>query len=324
MERYDLTHTMLQQDGGLPAGARRDRVALAIGFFDGVHLGHAEVIRQAVEAARAHGCTPAVLTFSPHPRSVLGKDGFETVLTPLADKLALFKSLGIELALVVAFDAGFAEVSAESFVQRLLLPLGVQTAVVGFDFRFGHRGQGDADALRRHSDGGIEVRVVEPVFEDGAKVSSTRIRAQLAEGNCEAASVLLGRPYAVSGEIVHGDARGRLLGFPTANMKPSVPYVIPRHGVYAVTVTDASDETHVYGGVINVGVRPTFDAPGGAPRLETNLFDFEGDLYGHVLTVRFHRFLRPETKFGSIDELKAQIAKDADRARAELRELGLI
>lgn len=323
MERYDLTHSMLRQENGLPAGARRDGIALAIGFFDGVHLGHAEVIRQAVAAARERGCTPAVLTFSPHPRSVLGKDGFGTVLTPLADKLSLFADLGVELALVVGFDAGFAEVTAESFVQRLLLPLGVKTAVVGFDFRFGHRGQGDAEALRRFSGGEIEARVVEPVYADGAKVSSTRIRELLAGGDCEAAGELLGRPYAISGEIIHGDARGRLLGFPTANMRPDAPYVIPRHGVYAVTVSGVNGAERIYGGVINVGVRPTFDAPGGAPRLETNLFAFDGDLYGQTLTVRFHRFLRPETKFGSFDELKAQIAKDADSARALLRERGL-
>lgn len=323
MERYDLTYTMLQQEVGLPAGACRDRIALAIGFFDGVHRGHAEVIRQAVSAAKERGFAPAVLTFSPHPRSVLGKDGFDTVLTPLEDKLALFAELGVELAYVVTFDLGFAAVTADDFVRRLLLPLGVRTAVVGFDFRFGHRGQGDAEAMRRLSGGEIEVRVVEPVFEGDAKVSSTRIRERLAEGDCEAVSLLLGRPYAISGEIVHGDARGRLLGFPTANMRPAVPYVIPRHGVYAVTVSGVPGEDRARGGVINVGVRPTFDAPGGAPRLETNLFDFEGDLYGRTLTVRFHRFLRPETKFASFDDLKVQIAKDADNARSTLRELGL-
>lgn len=323
VERYDLTHTMLTKDGELPPGACRDRVAMAIGFFDGVHRGHAEVIRQAVASAREQGFAPAVLTFSPHPRTVLGKDGYHTVLTPLEDKLALFAELGVELAYVVAFDHGFAEVSADNFVRRLLLPLGVRSAVVGFDFRFGHRGQGDAEALRSLSDGAISVRVVEPVFDGDAKISSTRIRACLASGDCEAAAVLLGRPYAISGEIVHGDARGRLLGFPTANMLPAVPYVIPRHGVYAVTVGGADEGTRELGGVINVGVRPTFDAPGGAPRLETNLFDFQGDLYGRTLTVRFHRFLRPETKFASFDELKTQIGKDAERAREELRSLGL-
>ncbi|CAI6028127.1 bifunctional riboflavin kinase/FAD synthetase [Cohnella sp. JJ-181] len=323
MERYDLTHSMLQQDGELPTGACRDRVAMAIGFFDGVHRGHAEVIRQAVAAARELGYAPAVLTFSPHPRSVLGKDGFHTVLTPLEDKLTLFAELGVELAYVVAFDSGFAEVTADRFVRRLLLPLGVRTAVVGFDFRFGHRGQGDADALRSLSEDAISVRVVEPVFEGDVKISSTRIRERLAEGDTEAAAMLLGRPYAISGEIVHGDARGRQLGFPTANMMPSVPYVIPRHGVYAVTVTGAAGQSCPLGGVINVGVRPTFDAPGGASRLETNLFDFEGDLYGQTLTVRFHRFLRPETKFDSFDALKSQIAKDADQARSELSALGL-
>ncbi|MCC3371825.1 bifunctional riboflavin kinase/FAD synthetase [Cohnella sp. REN36] len=319
MERYELSHAIVSGQTALAQGAAKpEGLSLAIGFFDGVHLGHAEVVGRAVALAKSRGLKPAVLTFDPHPRTILGQDGYHTVLTPLEDKLALLASLGMEVAYVVSFDHGFAEVSAERFVSELLLPLGVRTAVVGFDFKFGHRGSGDAELLRSAGGGAIDVEVVEPVFRNGAKVSSTRIREMLAEGKCDEAAQLLGRPYAITGVVVHGDARGRLLGFPTANMKPDVPYVLPRHGVYAVTVHGVPGASEPQKGVINVGLRPTFDAPGGLPKLETHLFDYEGDLYDRELTVRFRGFLRPETKFASFDELKAQIGRDADEARAAL------
>ncbi|MBB6672866.1 bifunctional riboflavin kinase/FAD synthetase [Cohnella nanjingensis] len=324
MERYELSHAIVSGQSALAPGAiKPEGLSLAIGFFDGVHLGHAEVVKRAVSLAKRQGLKPAVLTFDPHPRTILGHDGYHTVLTPLDDKLSLLAELGMEVAYVVSFDMGFAEVSAERFVTELLLPLGVKTAVVGFDFKFGHRGRGNAELLRTAGGGTIDVQVVEPVFQGGAKVSSTRIREMLSAGRCDEAEKLLGRPYAITGVVVHGDARGRLLGFPTANMKPDVPYVLPLHGVYAVTIDGVDGAADTRKGVINVGLRPTFDAPGGVPKLETHLFDFDGDLYGQNLTVRFRSFLRPETKFASFDELKAQIGRDAESARAALASASL-
>jgi len=306
----------------LPAGAcLPGGLSLAIGFFDGVHRGHADVIRRAVQAGRQRGQTPAAMTFDPHPRTVLGpNDHYKTVLTPLADKLELMEQLGMEAAYVIQFDRSFAEVTAERFVRELLLPLEVRTVVVGFDFSFGNRGAGNARTLRADSKEALEVLVAEPVEgDDGAKVSSTRIRDELAAGRCDAVMPMLDRPYAVKGRVVHGQARGRLLGYPTANVALDQPYVIPRVGVYAITA-DLMDENgraaHTYGGVLNVGYRPTFEPSMADVRLEAHLFDYNGDLYGKTMRLNFLAYIREERKFPSIDELVAQIGKDAAVARS--------
>lgn len=328
MERYDLYVSNVVEAGRLPAGAvKAQGVSLAIGFFDGVHLGHQEVIRQAVALAKQQGLVPAVMTFDPHPRVVLGQGSqYTTVLTPVEDKLALFAELGVQAAYVIHFDRPFSEVTAERFVKSLIEPIGVRTAVVGFDFKFGHRGEGSAESLREFGGGRIQVKVVSPVFCEDVKVSSTRIREKLAGGDPQASSQLIGRPYEIQGVVVHGDARGRLLGFPTANVKPEQPYVIPMNGVYAIEVrvlpkAGTADSGSRHHGVLNVGVRPTFDVPGGQLKLEAHLFDFTGDLYGREIALIFHSFIRPERKFESIDQLVAQITKDAEQARALLSAL---
>jgi riboflavin kinase / FMN adenylyltransferase len=323
VERYDIAVQHVTGVSGLPEGARKPQgLSLAIGFFDGVHSGHRAVVRQAVNLAKEQGLTPAVMTFDPHPRVVLGQGAqYHTVLTPLEEKLSLLSELGVEAAYVIRFDRPFSEISAEQFVKRLITPLGVRTAVVGFDFSFGHRGAGDADALRLYGGGEIQVHVIAPVFEGGDKVSSTRIRERLAEGVCREANLLLGRTYEVKGFVVHGDARGRQIGFPTANVLPDQPYVIPRPGVYAIQAdlfAPSGGKGERYNGVLNVGYRPTFEEPGGELRLEAHLFDFQGDLYGRQLALKFHAFLRPEKKFDSIEQLTAQIALDADEARRRL------
>lgn len=316
MERFEISYSQADRSFVIPGAAiRPEGLSLAIGFFDGVHLGHAEVIRTAVRLARERGQVPAVLTFDPHPRVVLGQDQYHTVLTPLPDKLDIFEKLGVDAAFVVSFDTAFSQVQAEQFVQSLLLPLGVKTAVVGFDFKFGHRGQGNAELLRGASGGAIGVQVVEPVFRGGAKVSSTRIRELLSQADCGQAAELLDRPYEIRGTVVHGKALGRQLGFPTANLAADGAFVIPRHGVYAVKVTGAGETGDAAANaVINVGVRPTVDANGTEPKLEAHLLNYSGDLYGKQLTVRFLHFLRPEMKFDSLDALVAQIGRDAKQA----------
>ncbi|TFE24383.1 bifunctional riboflavin kinase/FAD synthetase [Cohnella luojiensis] len=318
MERYDLSAANVT--GVLPDGARKEQgISLAIGFFDGVHLGHQEVVRQAVALARQQGLVPAVMTFDPHPRVVLGQGSqFQTVLTPLSDKLTLLSELGIEAAYIIHFDREFSEVTAEQFVKSFITPLGVKATTVGFDFSFGHRGEGNAEALKLYGNGEIQVQVVSPVFLEGTKVSSTRIRERLDDGQCSEASGLLGRPYVIKGVVVHGDARGRLLGFPTANLEPEQPFVIPRSGVYAIHIDVLKDSGAVesrHNGVLNVGYRPTFDAPGGALKLEAHLFDFNDDLYGRQLALTFHSFLRAENKFASIDKLIEQISSDSAQAK---------
>ncbi|WP_276352453.1 bifunctional riboflavin kinase/FAD synthetase [Cohnella caldifontis] len=328
MEIYQLTTSAVGDGSSLPAGASIPAgLSVAIGFFDGVHLGHADVIRRAVAFGRERGQVPAVMTFDPHPRMVLGKGPhYQTVLTPLEDKLALLADLGVEAAYVIRFDTAFASVTAERFVKELLLPLGVRTAVVGFDFSFGHQGKGNAEAMRTFGEGAIDVRSVEPIRSGGDKVSSTRIRDELAAGNCAEAARLLGRPYAIRGQVVHGKARGRTIGFPTANVQPEQPYVIPRTGVYAVTAEVAGTRGGPavrYGAVLNVGYRPTFELPSGGLSLEAHLFDFEGDLYGRELTLTFREYLRDEKKFASVDELVGQIRRDAERAKDILRAMSL-
>lgn len=304
----------------MPAGARKPGgLAVAIGFFDGVHLGHADVVSRAVALGRERGYTPAVMTFDPHPRTVLGNgEAYGKALTPLEDKLAYLESLGVEAAYVFRFDRAFAAIPAERFVRELLLPLGVKTAVVGFDFSFGHMGKGNADKLREYGEGSLEVVVAEPVQNGAEKVSSTRIRDALERGDCAAAAHLLGRFYCIKGKVVHGQARGRQIGYPTANVLPEFPYVMPRSGVYAIMV-DLHDEqggvTATYPAVLNVGYRPTFETPAGELKLEAHLFGYEGDLYGRTLGLKFREFLRDERKFASKDELIGQIAKDAERAR---------
>lgn len=324
MKRFELTAQAVGDGSALPAGARLPGgLALAIGFFDGVHRGHADVVRQAVEAGRARGLTPAVMTFDPHPRTVLGHGGgrYCTVLTPLADKLALMADLGIEAAYVIRFDRDFAQVTAERFVRELLFPLDVRTAVVGFDFAFGNRGAGNAETLRRDGGGEIDVIVADKVQADDRKVSSTRIRDELAAGRCEAAQALLGRPYAVKGIVVHGQARGRQLGFPTANLALDQPYVIPKPGVYAVTadlIDDRGSVGRTCGGVLNVGYRPTFEKSADELRLEAHLFDYSGDLYGSEVRLHFHAYIREERKFPSLEALVEQIGLDAAAARGLL------
>jgi riboflavin kinase/FMN adenylyltransferase len=321
VERYDLSVANIA--GALPEGARKlTGISLAIGFFDGVHLGHLGVIRQAVEVAKQQGLIPAVMTFDPHPRVVLSHDPqYQTVLTPLEDKLRYLAMAGIEVAYVVHFDRAFSEVTAEQFVKSFITPLEVRATIVGFDFSFGHRGAGNADTLRQYGSQVNQVQVVSPVYLEGEKVSSTRIRDRLAEGDCHAALTLLGKPYEVTGTVVHGQARGRLLGFPTANVLPDQLYVIPRSGVYAIRIAVLS-ATGVcdaqYDGVINVGYRPTFEADRDELKLEAHLFDYSGDLYGRQLALSFYTFIRPEKKFESIDQLVEQIKQDAAEARVLL------
>jgi riboflavin kinase/FMN adenylyltransferase len=327
LDIYQLTTSAVGDGTSLPAGASPAAgLAVAIGFFDGVHLGHADVIRRAASIGRERGQIPAVMTFDPHPRAVLGDDpNYRTVLTPLEDKLMRFAELDIQAAYIIRFDAALASVPAERFVKELLLPLNVRTAVVGFDFAFGHQGKGNADSMRAFGGGAIDVLSVEPVVSGGEKVSSTRIRDELAAGRCAEAARLLGRPYSIRGRVVHGHARGRTIGFPTANLQPEQPYVIPRTGVYAVTAEIGGEDgspASRYGAVLNIGYRPTFELPSGGLSLEAHLFDFDGDLYGRELTLTFREYLRDERKFASVDELVGQIRKDAERAKDALKEIG--
>lgn len=282
---------------------------VAIGNFDGVHRGH-----QSVLAAALAGPDPALaLTFEPHPRAFFaGKSIFR--LTPACDKAEIVSAAGLAATVVVPFDRELAALSAEEFIENVLVRrLNVRHVAVGHDFKFGARRSGSAETLAEAGARlGFGVTIVSPLSGAGDVISSSRIRALLAEGDVAAAGELLGYRYRVRGTVQHGEKRGRALGYPTANMTLAAENEL-RHGIYAVRVRIGE---HWHDGVASFGRRPTFD--NGAPLLETFLFDFSGDLYGQEVTVSLVRFLRPELKFDSLDALVAQMAQDSTEARAAL------
>lgn len=298
--------------GPLPAALAR--AVVAIGNFDGVHRGHRAVIAAARARAATLGVGAAVLTFEPHPRSFFQPDAPLFRLTDERAKLRLLAATGLSGAIVLKFDAELAEPAADSFVNDILLHrLGISGAAVGFDFRFGRGRTGTPDLLaaegaRRK----FSVDVVGAVEIEGRRVSSGLIREALVAGHVAEANALLGYPWFVSGEVAHGDKRGRELGYPTANMRLD-PACGLRHGIYAVR---AGVGERRYDGVASFGRRPMFDV--GTVLLEVFLFDFAGDLYGRAIDVAFLEWIRPELAFANVEELVRRMDDDSRRARAAL------
>lgn len=299
----------------VPAALRG--ATLALGNFDGVHLGHAAVLR-AAHAARPE-LALAALTFEPHPREHFRPDDPPFRLTLLPAKAEALGALGASVVFALRFDAALAAMPAEAFVEEVLhRGIGAKHLACGPDFAFGHRRGGDTAFLAREAEKrGIGLTIVPPVMDDGAQISSTHIRRLLQDGYPERAARDLGRWHEIRGEVFHGDKLGRELGWPTANILLG-RQLEPARGVYAVTAVLADGS--VVPGVANVGRRPTL---GGDPvtRLETHLFDWSGDLYGQEIRVRPHAFLRPDATFDGLDALKAAIAADADAARRVLAAL---
>jgi len=291
--------------------------AVALGYFDGVHIGHRRVIQKAIDTAKANGWKSAVMTFDPHPREVLGQTGYSQYLTPLPEKLEQLEKMGVDLAYVIRFDISFAAVYPEDFIEECLLPLGCRHVVVGFDYTFGHRGMGTAQTLQELARGRYGVDIVGPVNRLGEKVSSTVIREYLHHGDVEQTRHLLGRPYKISGEVVHGDKRGRTIGFPTANVRVSSPYLIGKNGVYGVRFTVGGQ---VYQGVMNVGIKPTFELEKKEKSLEVHIFDFKREIYGEKVEVEFLFFIRDEQKFAGVEALIAQIQQDVQVAKEKFAE----
>ena len=299
-------------------GAARGAV-VAVGNFDGVHRGHQAVIAAAKAAARAASAPFAVLTFEPHPRSVFQPGAPPFRLTPFRAKARALEDLGVDLLFALHFDLDFARKSAEDFVaDALVAGLGVLEVVVGYDFVFGNRRRGTPDLLKAEGQKhGFAVRVVAPVAgAGGVAYSSTEIRQRLIAGDARGAALLLGRPWEIEGRVDTGDKIGRTIGFPTANLALA-DYLRPAAGVYAVRAgIEEGGATRWFAAAANLGFRPTV---GGTDlRLETHLFDFDGDLYGSHLRVALIERLRPEQRFAGLDALKAQIAEDCAQARAIL------
>jgi riboflavin kinase / FMN adenylyltransferase len=286
--------------------------ALSIGVFDGVHRGHQMLVGRMLEEARARSLTGGVITFHPHPISVVRPNVQISYLESLERRVELLSELGLDFVSVLQFTSELQQVSALDFSRLLVEEAGMRLLVVGQDFRLGRGGEGTVDVLTAIGDElGFEVIAV-PLLGDGDdRVSSTRVREALAAGEMELASQLLGHPFLLRGPVLHGDERGRQIGFPTLNVGVSADRWLPPNGVY---VTRALVGDREFQACTNIGVRPTFE--GDETRLvETHLLDFEGDLYGHVVTVELLHRLRSEQKFNGIEELASQIQRDLAATR---------
>ncbi|MEK5502088.1 bifunctional riboflavin kinase/FAD synthetase [Bacillus sp. FSL M8-0168] len=286
---------------------------MALGYFDGVHLGHQQVIRTAETIAKREGAKTSVMTFHPHPSAVL-KKGSEPkdLITPLSEKISIIEGLGADYLYIVEFSPEFASLSPEEFIEQYILGFNVCHVVAGFDFTFGKFGKGTMENFQEFAKGRVRGTCVAKYSNQDQKVSSTRIRTVIGAGDVEYAAELLGRPYYVKGIVIHGDKRGRTIGFPTANIGLSDAYIVPPTGVYAVKAEIGGVS---YNGVCNVGYKPTFyEKRPDQPSIEVNLFDFNREIYGADIKVEWYRRLRSEKKFGSVDELVAQISKDREEA----------
>ena len=298
---------------------RRPRNVVSVGTFDGVHLGHRELIRKIVELARNEDAMSTIVTFDPHPREILNPgDSRIKRLTTMEERAAELAALGIDQLVLIPFDRDFSLMDSATFIREVVWrQIGVSHFVIGYDHQFGKDRKGTVHTVRS---AGRELGFLTTVFPRQDKgdeaVSSTRIRTLLQNGDVQGANDLLGRAYRLSGSVVRGDGRGRTIGFPTANLRiTDSRKLIPAHGVYAVRVL-IGDQSHP--GVVNLGTRPTFDHS--LPTVEAHLLNYQGNLYGCELQLHFVKRLRDERRFESVDALKEQIARDCEQAVRALEE----
>jgi riboflavin kinase/FMN adenylyltransferase len=289
-------------------------VALTIGNFDGGHLGHRAMLTRLAESASSGGLVSCVLTFEPHPREFFTPESAPVRLTNLREKLEWFASLGVERTHICRFDRNFSELSAQKFIERVVCRgLNAKWLLVGDDFRFGRGREGDLALLQSAGKKfGFEVAVMPSVTVSEKRVSSTRVRNALALGDLQQAAVLLGRPYSISGRVVHGDKTGRKIGFPTANIRIKHPRP-PLGGIFAVEIAGIAERP--LKGVASLGVRPTIKE-NGAPLLEVYVLDFDREIYGQHVRVDFLHKLRNEEKYPNVETLKAQIGRDVENAKS--------
>jgi riboflavin kinase/FMN adenylyltransferase len=308
---------LIHSSGELKPAGRK--VCLAIGFFDGVHLGHQQIVRQTVSDARQHEAISLVITFDCHPNTIVAPDHVPPLIYSLPQKVRTIESLGADALLLLHFDREFSLQTGEAFIRRLVSDFGeVQSICVGATFAFGHKRSGNVALLRKLSEElGFNVHGMAAVSLDDKPVSSTRIRQAIARGDLDAASQMLGRAYSLTGQVVPGDRLGHQLGFPTANIDAG-GLALPPDGVYAAhakVVGERSARRSDYRAVVNIGVRPSVSQPTPQRRVEAHLLAFQSQLYSHELELVFVEKLRDEEKFPSLDELRQQIARDIDRAQ---------
>jgi riboflavin kinase/FMN adenylyltransferase len=298
---------------------RIENTAITIGTFDGMHRGHRLIIDALTARARELGGRSLVITFHPHPQEVLRKTGEAVpLLTTIDERIAEFEKLGVDAVLVLPFTTEFAALPWQEFCDLLLKHCGIAHIIFGHDHAFGRNREGNAASLRSYGAGhGFGVTEIGPLVLEGEAISSTKIRRALASGDIEKASHYLGRPYGIIGTVVRGDGRGRTLGIPTANIRPTDPAkLIPSNGVYCVTLTVDGES---FSGMANIGVRPTF-TEGIERTIEANLFDFDRAIYERTVLLEFRKFVRSERKFSSGEEFLAQLEKDRAVCRGEKRE----
>ncbi len=306
-----------------------DGGSAAIGNFDGLHRGHRHLLRAVRKEAKVEGWPSGLVTFEPHPAIEDRKDK-SFLLTSKREKRSLWQQLGLDYAVILRFDGELKNLTSRQFSKTVInSALNIRTLHVGFNFRYGACAEGDVDSLREEARLlGFSVRVHSPVEVEGETVSSTRIRSLVREGDMEQAKKLLGRPYSLRAPVVPGEGRGGTIGFPTANLSPDENKLLPRHGVYAGCVRIAtrgsrdrsSYQQSTFPAVTNVGYRPTFGGQNGGTSVEVHILNFEGNLYGEVLEVRFWRYLRPEIDFQGVEQLRRQIEKDCRATRALMEE----
>lgn len=288
------------------------------GTFDGVHLGHQKILQRLNEVARSHpDGQSVVMTFWPHPRTVVSNDSQDLrLLSSLEEKITLLEQAGVDHLIVIPFTRSFSQLTSEEFIRQILIErIGTRKLVIGYDHRFGRDREGGFDYIQAHqTEFGFEVEEIPRQDIEAVGISSSKIRSALNEGNVTAATRFLGRPYSLTGTIVKGRQLGRTIGFPTANLQVDDPVkLIPANGVYAVDVEQGGQ---TYGGMLNIGFRPT--VAGDHQTIETYIFDFDKDIYGEHMTLRFRAFLRPEQKFNGLPALVEQLQQDEQQARALL------
>ncbi|MCR6111073.1 bifunctional riboflavin kinase/FAD synthetase [Bacillus sp. A301a_S52] len=287
--------------------------ALALGFFDGVHRGHQQVINTAKVEAEKRNLKSAVMTFYPHPKEVLGKQNVNVnYLSPIQEKITLLEKTGIDILLVVSFDARFSELSPQQFVDTYLIDLNVKHIVAGFDYSYGRLGKGTMETFPFHSRNLLSHTTVPKLAEDNEKISSTSIREALAVGNIEKVNDYLGRVYTVEGVVEHGQKRGREIGFPTANVSPDPNKELPATGVYVVRIVV---DGKTFEGVCNIGFNPTFNSGKGRQTIEAHIFHFTKEIYKEKIKVAFIKRIRGEKAFNGVEELKTRIQQDIEIAR---------
>lgn len=285
---------------------------VTVGTFDGVHEGHRALMETVVQKAKARNARSVVVTFDPHPRTIIGSKNKELkLLTTLQERAEILESIGVDILLVIPFTRDFSLLSSEEFVKGVIYSkIGISEFVIGYDHHFGKDRSGTIETLEKLGpELGFEVYVVSKREMGEVTISSTAIRKEIQEhGDMNAAADLLGRPYMLNGVVIHGDERGRKIGYPTANLKPEHPdKAIPKKGIYAVQVrVDGS----WYGGMMNIGVRPTFD--GVTKTLEVHIFEFDQSIYGKTIQIRFYDRIRDEKKFSGVDQLKIQLDQDKE------------